>query len=156
MSKNLEILTNLLDAKSLNIAVAESCTGGLLSANLTSKSGASNYFDRGYITYSNQAKIDTLGVQFETLNRFGAVSEQTASEMVFGVDQKSGCDVCISITGIAGPTGGTKDKPVGMVCFGFCVLGECWTTTQYFSGARQDVVENSIDFVVKTLIEKIK
>lgn len=155
MSKNLETLTNLLDTKSLNIAVAESCTGGLLSATLTSQSGASNYFDRGYITYSNQAKKDTLGVQSETLECFGAVSEQTALEMVAGVEQNSGCDVCVSITGIAGPTGGSKKKPVGMVCFGFCLLGQCWTTTQYFSGSRKNIVENSIDFVLKTLIEKI-
>jgi nicotinamide-nucleotide amidase len=97
-------LTKILKQKSLTIAVAESCTGGNLSAFLTSESGSSTYFDRGFITYSNQAKIDMLNVKHTTLNKFGAVSEQTALEMVRGVIKNSSANIAVSITGIAGPT----------------------------------------------------
>ncbi|OIR24237.1 CinA family protein, partial [Bathymodiolus thermophilus thioautotrophic gill symbiont] len=97
-------LTKLLTQKSLTIAVAESCTGGNLSALLTSKSGSSTYFDRGYITYSNHAKIDMLQVNPTTLDQFGAVSEPTALEMVQGVINNSTANIAVSITGIAGPT----------------------------------------------------
>lgn len=148
-------LTNILTTRSLTIAVAESCTGGSLSSLLTSQSGSSAYFDRGFITYSNQSKIDMLGVKLATLDEFGAVSEQTALEMVHGVIKKSATDIGASITGIAGPSGGSKEKPVGMVCFGFCILGKCFTTTQHFSGNRYKVVEQSLAFVVDSLIEII-
>lgn len=144
-------LSEILKQKSLTIAVAESCTGGNLSALLTSQSGASDYFDRGFITYSNNAKISVLGVKQTTLDADGAVSEQTALEMAHGVIQNSSADIGVSVTGIAGPTGGTKDKPVGMVCFGFCVVGECTATTQYFDGERQKIVQSSVDFVIDTL-----
>ncbi len=144
-------LITLLKQKSLTIAVAESCTGGNLSALLTSQSGSSAYFDRGFITYSNQAKIDMLGVKPATLGKFGAVSEQTALEMARGVIQNSLADIGVAITGIAGPTGDTKNKPVGMVCFGFCTLKRCFTSVKQFGGNRAEVVQESIDFVVKTL-----
>ena len=140
-------LINLLKQKSLTIAVAESCTGGNLSTLLTSESGASEYFDRGFITYSNQAKMELLGVKKTTLDNFGAVSEQTALEMTQGVMQNSNADIGVSITGIAGPIGGTTDKPVGTVCFGLCINGEYTTTTKYFDGDRKKVVERSVEFV---------
>lgn len=148
-------LCQLLTHKKLTIAVAESCTGGNLSALLSSESGSSAYFDRGFITYSKQAKIDMLCVQKETLDDFGAVSEQTAMEMVQGVIKKSSADVGVSITGIAGPTGGTKDKPVGTVCFGFCVLGECFASTQQFNGERAKIVESSVNFAIDFLAERL-
>ncbi len=148
-------LIQLLTEKKLTIAVAESCTGGNLSALLTSENGSSVYFDRGFITYSNQAKMDMLGVNATTLKNFGAVSEQTALEMVQGVIKNSSANIGVSITGIAGPTGGTKDKPVGTVCFGFCILGECSITTQYFSGDRYSVVEQSVAFVVDVLQKQL-
>ncbi len=144
-------LIELLKQKSLTIAVAESCTGGNLAALLTSQSGASDYFDRGFITYSNYAKIDMLGVKPITLDTYGAVSEQTALEMVFGVMQNSNADIGVSITGIAGPTGGTLDKPVGTVCFGFCHLDKCSTTVQQFSGKRQQVIQDSVNFALNAL-----
>ncbi len=148
-------LALLLKQKSLIIAVAESCTGGNLSAYLTKKSGASAYFYAGFITYSNQAKIATLGVKKHTLDKFGAVSQEVAIEMVRGVVKNTSADVAVATTGIAGPGGGTKEKPVGMVCFGFSVLGQFSTTTQYFSGSRERVIQASIDFVIATLVEQL-
>ena len=151
----MKALIQILQDKNLSISVAESCTGGNLSALLSSQSGASNYFERGFISYSNQAKIDMLGVQKSTLDKFGAVSEQTAAEMASGVIQHSNSNIAIAITGIAGPTGGSKDKPVGMVCFGFCILGKHHTSTQHFSGDRSSVVKQSVDFALNTLTAKI-
>ncbi len=148
-------LSALLIQKSLSISVAESCTGGGLSALLTSQSGASAYFDRGFVTYSNQAKIDMLDVQPATLEKFGAVSEQTALEMTRGVIKHSNSDISVAITGIAGPTGGTKEKPVGTVCFGFCVFGECFAVTQYFNGDRIEVVQSSVEFAISTLVKQL-
>jgi len=150
-----QTLSQLLTNQSLTLSVAESCTGGNLSALLTSISGSSTYFDRGYITYSNEAKIDMLDVDTEILERFGAVSEQTAFEMVNGVIQNSHSDIAVSITGIAGPTGGTVEKPVGMVCFGFCVKDKHFVKTQHFSGDRETVVASSVDFVIQTLVDEL-
>ena len=150
-----QVLSQLLTDQSLTVSVAESCTGGNLSALLTSVSGSSTYFDRGYITYSNQAKMDMLNVNTEVLERFGAVSEQTAIEMVNGIIQNSHSDVAVSITGVAGPTGGTTEKPVGMVCFGFCVKDKHFVVTQYFSGNRETVVAKSVDFAIQTLVDEL-
>lgn len=100
------------------ITTAESCTGGLISAAITEISGSSQWFDRGFVTYSNDAKIKMLGVQAETIEKFGAVSLETAREMALGAIKNSNADVSVSVTGIAGPTGGTADKPVGTVCIG--------------------------------------
>ena len=151
----IQTLSQLLTDQSLTLSVAESCTGGSLSALLTSVSGSSTYFDRGYITYSNQAKMDMLDVDAEVLGRFGAVSEQIAFEMVNGVIQNSHSDIAVSITGIAGPTGGTVEKPVGMVCFGFYVKDKHFVKTQHFSGDRETVVASSIDFVIQTLVDEL-
>jgi nicotinamide-nucleotide amidase len=151
----IQTLSQLLTDQSLTLSVAESCTGGSFSALLTSVSGSSTYFDRGYITYSDRAKIDMLDVDTEVLEQFGAVSEQTAFEMVNGVIQNSHSDVAVSITGIAGPTGGTVEKPVGMVCFGFCVKDKHFVKTQYFSGDRETVVASSVDFAIQTLVDEL-
>ena len=102
-------------ARRLTLATAESCTGGLIIGALTEIAGSSTVVDRGFITYSNQAKIDLLGVRAETLERYGAVSRQTALEMVEGALSRSGCDVAVAVTGIAGPGGGSAEKPVGLV-----------------------------------------
>ncbi|SFV83942.1 Molybdopterin binding motif, CinA N-terminal domain / C-terminal domain of CinA type S [hydrothermal vent metagenome] len=152
---NIVILTQVLTERSLTISVAESCTGGNLSSLLTSVSGSSAYFDRGYIAYSNQAKVDMLGVNPSILTQFGAVSEQTAQAMVKGVFEHSNSDVSVSITGIAGPTGGTQDKPVGMVCFGFYIKGNYFTNTQYYTGDRVTVIASSVDFVIQTLVDEL-
>ena len=110
-----EIIAESLTRKKLTIAVAESCTGGLISSRLTDVSGSSIYFDRGLITYSNEAKIQLLGVPAAIIERHGAVSEETARLMAEGVRRTAGTDLGLSSTGIAGPTGGTREKPVGTV-----------------------------------------
>ena len=148
-------LTELLISKNMSIAVAESCTGGLLSSSLTSIPGASSYFNCGFITYSNESKIKMLNVDSQTIEIFGAVSEKVAYEMALGAGQHSQSDLAISVTGIAGPSGGTAEKPVGMVCFGFYVEGEVSTTTQFFSGVRSEIVSESIAFALTELTSKI-
>lgn len=102
-------------AAGLRLATAESCTGGLVSATLTEIAGSSDVVDRGYVVYANRAKIDMLGVREASLEQFGAVSERVAREMAEGALDRSGCDLAVAITGIAGPGGGTPDKPVGLV-----------------------------------------
>ena len=140
----------------MSIAVAESCTGGLLTSSLTSIPGASSYFNCGFITYSNESKIKMLNVDSQTIELFGAVSEKVAYDMVMGAGQNSQSDLAISVTGIAGPSGGTAEKPVGMVCFGFYVEGEVSTTTQFFSGVRSEIVAESIAFALSELTLKIE
>ena len=148
-------LSDLLVSKGLTISVAESCTGGSLSSSLTSISGASSYFNCGFITYSNQSKIDMLGVNPESIEMYGAVSEKVAHEMVTGAGQRSHSNLAVSITGIAGPSGGSASKPVGMVCIGFFYDGNVTTTTQFFSGSRSDIVSQSIAFALVELSSKI-
>lgn len=136
------------------IAGAESCTGGLISAVLTSVSGSSAWVDRGFVTYSNDAKMELLGVLPVTLETHGAVSEETAREMAQGGLARSRGTMAYSVTGVAGPTGGTLNKPVGMVCFGFATASDVVTTTQHFLGDRNSVREQSVNFVLQRLAER--
>ena len=108
-------IAQILIDKKLTISTTESCTGGLLSSVLTDVSGSSAYIHLNFVTYSNEAKHKILGVKSETLEKFGAVSEQTAYEMASGLYSETGSDICISTTGIAGPTGGSEEKPVGLM-----------------------------------------
>lgn len=110
-----ETLGRLLKEKSLTVSTAESCTGGLLASRITDISGSSEYFKEAYVTYANEIKHKNLGVTTETLEKFGAVSSECAFEMAQGLAKRTGCDVAICTTGIAGPTGGSKNKPVGLV-----------------------------------------
>src|SRR5690554_3965303 len=137
---------------------AESCTGGLLAAAMTDIPGSSRWFDRGIITYSNAAKQEMLGVHAETLERFGAVSEETAMEMAAGVlDGASQSDFAVSTTGIAGPDGGTPGKPVGMVCFGFATRTAQGVVTRaetrVFAGDRQAVRAAAVNFALSTALQ---
>ena len=149
-------LTEILILKNMTITVAESCTGGSLSSSLTSIPGASRYFNCGFITYSNESKINMLNVDAKTIELFGAVSEKVAYEMAIGAGQNSQSDLAISVTGVAGPSGGTPDKPVGMVCFGFYVKGDVSTSTQFFSGVRSEIVSESIAFALTKLTSIIE
>ena len=153
---NAKKLSELLISENKTLAVAESCTGGSLSSSLTSIPGASSYFNCGFITYSNESKINMLNVDSQTIELFGAVSEKVAYEMAIGAGQNSQSDLAISVTGIAGPSGGTPDKPVGMVCFGFYVNGNVSTTTQFFSGVRSEIVSESIAFALTKLTSIIE
>jgi len=155
LSNEAQELSELLIAKGLTISVAESCTGGSLSHAITSIPGASSYFDCGYITYSNQSKVDMLGVDIQAIKTYGAVSEEVVLEMVIGVVTRSHSDVAVSITGVAGPTGGTPEKPVGMVCFGFFYDGKTSTTIQLFSGDRTNIVSQSVSYAMRQLFLRL-
>ena len=114
-----QVVCRKLMEKGLTISSAESCTGGMFAAALTDTAGISSCFNRGLVTYSNEAKMQELGVKAETLEKYGAVSEETAMEMAEGLKKVSGSDICVSVTGVAGPGGGTPEKPVGLVYIGF-------------------------------------
>lgn len=133
-------LGQILHAKKLQIAVAESCTGGLIAQTLTEIAGSSAWFDRGFVTYSNLAKIQMLGVRSETLAVFGAVSAETATEMVLGSLMHSSADCAIAVTGIAGPSGGTPIKPVGTVFIAWARKSlPSYCEQVYFEGDRQTI-----------------
>ena len=151
---NVDALADLLTQNKLTISVAESCTGGTLASTLTSLSGASVYFDRGFVTYSNKAKQDLLGVNKDTITKYGAVSEHVALEMVKGVIKNSTSDFAVAITGIAGPSGGTTIKPVGMVCFGFSICGNNLTSTQLFKGDRLSIISQSVEYSIEQLLKQ--
>jgi nicotinamide-nucleotide amidase len=145
------------------IALAESCTGGLVCATLTDLAGSSTWLERGYITYSNAAKSECLNVPAETIQSFGAVSEQVAKAMAEGVLRNANVNAAISITGIAGPTGGSPEKPVGTVCFGWAIkesieddLMNTVTLTKHFNGDRQIVREQARDFALSQFLELLK
>ena len=131
-----DAVVQLCKDRGYQITFAESCTGGLLSARLVSVSGASKVYGRGYVTYANEAKVEELGVSPETLKAFGAVSEETAREMALGALKAAGADVAVSVTGIAGPDGGTKEKPVGLVYIGCAVKEKVWVRKCWFNGNR--------------------
>jgi nicotinamide-nucleotide amidase len=139
------------------LAGAESCTGGLIAATITSVSGSSAWFDRGFTTYSNDAKVAMLGVRMATIRAQGAVSEETASEMSRGALANSNATLAYSVTGVAGPGGGSASKPVGMVCFGFATKSEVHVLTRHFTGDRAAVREQSVEFVlheIKRMMEQ--
>ena len=150
-----------LKARGLVLALAESCTGGMATEAVTSIAGSSAWFDRAFITYSNQAKIDMLNVAKTTLENHGAVSENTALEMALGAIKHSAAQVSASITGVAGPTGGTPAKPVGMVCFGFAIRDltnniNSRTHTNYFEGDRESIRLQAINAALLGLITLLK
>lgn len=128
-----------------SLTTVESCTGGWVAKSVTDLPGSSEVLDCGFVTYSNQAKQDLVGVKPETLDMFGAVSEETAAEMALGGLRNSGASIALSITGVAGPGGGTATKPVGMVCFGWATeAGLLNTETCYFEGDRDAVRSQAV------------
>lgn len=132
-----EVVAGILMERGLTLSCAESCTGGLFASKLTSVPGISAVFDRGYVTYSNESKIQELGVRKETLDLYGAVSKETAREMAEGLYKRTGSDICISVTGIAGPGGGTPEKPVGMAFIGVQSKDRCTGKTYSFVKMKQ-------------------
>ena len=152
-----EQLVDLLIEKNYHISFAESCTGGLCAATLVNVANASKVLNMSFVTYANEAKTALLGVSEETIKAYGVVSEEVAKEMARGVAAKAKSEIGVGITGIAGPTGGTAKKPVGMVCFGFSINGETKTFTKLFGNiGRNNVRNSSVEFVFQTLIDLLK
>lgn len=150
-------LARLLHGQGLHLTVAESCTGGWVAMALTGVVGSSEWFDRGYVTYSNQSKQQMLGVKATTLQTHGAVSEQTVAEMTSGALKASGADLALAISGIAGPGGGTAEKPVGTVCFAWQLPErQPVTARQWFAGDREAVRRQAVAHALKRLIELLE
>lgn len=151
-----EVVGKLLIEKNITIATAESCTGGLLAGRLVNYPGISEVFMQGAVTYSNEAKMQRLGVKKETLDKFGAVSSETAAEMAEGIGKTSNTNIGVSTTGIAGPGGGTKEKPVGLVYVGLYINGVVKTKKLNLPGDRQKVrnrvVNIAIDWIRREII----
>lgn len=145
------IVVKLLQQHDMTLAVAESCTGGLFTGRLVNVSGVSNVLKEGFITYSNEAKMKYLGIREETLKEFGAVSEQTAREMAIGAANTADSDTAIAITGIAGPEGGTEDKPVGLVFISCNVKGNVTVKEYRMKGNRQIIREQSVIYALDLL-----
>jgi nicotinamide-nucleotide amidase len=137
------------------LVTAESCTGGWVAQVVTSVAGSSEWFERGFVTYSNDAKQELLGVQGETLQRHGAVSEETAKEMALGALARSKGSVALSLTGVAGPGGGSPGKPVGMVCFAWARHGMVASQTCHFAGDRESVRRQSVIHALQGLLERL-
>jgi nicotinamide-nucleotide amidase len=150
-------LAVLLRHRGYRLVVAESCTGGWIAKVLTDLPGSSEWFDRGYVSYSNQAKQSMLGVSSETLEHFGAVSLQTVGEMTQGALQQSGAEVAVAISGIAGPGGGSEEKPLGTVCFSWQIVDQQPQLAQLcFPGDREQVRLQSVHHALSQLIRLLK
>lgn len=149
-----KVVAKLLE-KGYTVSTAESCTGGLLAGTILNVSGASGVYNEGYITYSNEAKERLVGVKHQTLEQYGAVSPQTAKEMAEGAAKKANANVGLSTTGIAGPGGGTLEKPVGLIyvaCFaeGHTVIEEC-----HFDGTREENRKKTVETALKLLLQNL-
>jgi nicotinamide-nucleotide amidase len=159
-SSDLSLAERLAEALLLNrftLVTAESCTGGGIAQSLTNIPGSSKWFDRGFVTYSNESKQELLGVSQDILTRFGAVSEECAAAMVEGAIGNSHADVGVSVTGIAGPDGGSADKPVGTVCFGWARRKvETLSTQVIFNGDRQEIRQQSILMAIQGLLDLLE
>lgn len=157
--ENAEKLVNLLIEKKLHITTAESCTGGMVASRIVDVANASKVFNVAYVTYANEAKEKYLNVDSKTIEKYGVVSEEVTKQMALGALKEANADISIVTSGIAGPTGGTEYKPVGMVCFGVGIKDNVYTSTKYFGNigrnkVRSIATEYIIDFAIK-LIEKM-
>lgn len=148
-------LVEILSKKRYTIATAESCTGGMVAAKIINSPGASSVFNEGYITYSNEAKNRILKVEDTILEKYGAVSEQCAKQMAEGCRDNAKADIGIATTGIAGPDGGTENKPVGLVFLACAIEGETFVEKHIFKGSRNDVRQQAVRRVIEMSIEKI-
>jgi len=146
-----------LKGRRVLLATAESCTGGWIAQAVTAVPGSSAWFERGFVTYSNEAKKELLGVHARTLARHGAVSEAVAREMASGALAHSRAQVALAVTGVTGPKGGTKAKPVGMVCFAWARTGRrVASTTRRFPGGREAVRRRSVTFALEGLLQRLE
>ncbi len=148
-----EQLAQQLQQRQWMLATAESCTGGLIAGACTDLSGSSNWFERGVVSYSNTAKVELLGVDMGLIKKHGAVSEEVARAMVAGAVARSRAQVAVAVTGVAGPTGGTPDKPVGLVWFGFALPDRVLTEKMNFPGDRAAVRAATVQHALRRLVE---
>lgn len=153
MSSQVQRLAQALKDKGWMLATAESCTGGMIAAACTDLAGSSEWFERGFVTYSNEAKTELLGVDAALIAAHGAVSEVVARAMAFGAVRHSHAQVGVAVTGVAGPSGGSKDKPVGTVWFGFLVDGLLTSEMRRFDGDRAAVRQATLQHALQRLIE---
>ena len=145
-----------LKRSGLKLATAESCTGGWIAQAVTAIAGSSGWFERGFVTYSNEAKKEMLGVLASTLSRHGAVSEETARGMARGALEHSRAQIAVAVTGVAGPGGGTRAKPVGMVCFAWAMKnGDTQSKVLRFRGGRESVRRQSVVAALQGLLERV-
>lgn len=151
-----EQVVELLAARGLTVTTAESCTGGLIAGTIVNVAGASDVLNEGYVTYSNEAKERLVGVSHDTLEIYGAVSEQTAREMARGAAAAAGADAALSATGIAGPGGGTPDKPVGLVYIGCYFKGTTEVKECRFKGNRMENRLHTVETALQMLIDRLK
>ncbi|MFT2091684.1 nicotinamide-nucleotide amidase [Paraglaciecola sp. 2405UD69-4] len=147
------LLGQSLADKGWQITCAESCTGGGIGYAITSTQGSSAWFNKGFITYSNEAKQEMLNVTPSTLVTYGAVSSETVKEMAIGAATAAGAKVAVSVSGIAGPDGGSPEKPVGTVWFGFFVAGDTFTERQVFTGDRHNVRIKAVEFALSNVLK---
>lgn len=150
-----EAVVRLLNKYELTVTTVESCTGGMVAAKIVNVPGASDVFNQGFITYSNKAKRKVLDVSKSTLKKYGAVSEQTAREMALGGVFAADADACVAVTGIAGPDGGTKEKPVGLVYIACCIKDEVTVEQCNFHGSRQEIREQAANAALDLLRRSI-
>jgi nicotinamide-nucleotide amidase len=155
MQELAERLGSRLKAQRARLVTAESCTGGWVAQLVTSVAGSSDWFERGFVTYSNDSKQELLGVKPSTLEKHGAVSEETAREMARGALERSKGTVALAVTGVAGPGGGSRDKPVGMVCFAWASRDTVTAETKRFSGDRKSVRRQSVVHALEGLLKRI-
>lgn len=150
-----KVIAYLIENK-ITVATAESCTAGLIAARIGDVSGVSEIFSEGYVTYSNEAKEKNLGVSHEALENFGAVSEVVARQMAEGVCKRTGARLGLSATGIAGPTGGTDEKPVGLVYMGVCLDGVTTVVREVFTGSRKQVRAKTVEAVFAEVKKRLQ
>lgn len=155
MNGLLNALAAALQTRQWTLCTAESCTGGLIAATCTELSGSSVWFDRGFVTYSNAAKTQMLGVPASLITQHGAVSEAVAKAMAEGAVWQSGCQVSVAVTGIAGPTDGSPEKPVGTVWIAWHVHDQTETAHHVFSGDRQQVRNSTVQHAVQGLLDRL-
>jgi nicotinamide-nucleotide amidase len=155
LAKTVAGLSEKLLRRRLSLATAESCTGGWIAKCCTDRAGSSAWFERGFVTYSNAAKHDLLGVDAQVLEQAGAVSEIVARQMAAGAVSRSAADVSVAVTGIAGPDGGSADKPVGTVWFGWSLEGAVSTDCRVFDGDRDSVRRQAVAHALGGLIDRL-
>lgn len=156
MQELVEKLSMALKERGMMMAAAESCTGGMIAAAITDRAGSSEIFERGFVTYSNNSKIEMLGVPAVTLEKHGAVSAETAAAMAQGALARSRAGVAVAVTGIAGPSGGTADKPVGLVYIGWGGEDGINAKEHHFAGDRAAIRQQTVEAALKHLLDFLK